>query len=84
MSVGLDDLVRTLSHSVFCDRCGYNLRCLRYVGRCPECGNAYNARPLKLKGIYHAFDLKLPVLDIFVAIISVGIGVVMIVRSLDR
>ena len=83
MSVGLDELERTLSRSVFCDRCGYNLRRLPYVGRCPECGNAYNARPLRLKGIYHAFDRKFPLLDIFVAIACVATGVVMIVRSLN-
>lgn len=83
MGVGLDELERTLSYSVFCDRCGYNLRRLPYVGQCPECGNAYNARPLKLKGIYHAFDLKFPLSDIIVAIGCVSLGVVMIYRSLD-
>ena len=83
MTVGLDELERTLSYSVFCDRCGYNLRRLPYVGQCPECANAYNARPLKLKGIYSAFDLKFPLLDIFVALACVGIGVAMIVGSLN-
>lgn len=83
MTVGLDELERTLSYSVFCDGCGYNLRGLRYVGQCPECANAYNARPLKLEGIYHAFDLKFPMWDMIVTLACAGMGGVTIVGSLN-
>jgi len=82
MPVGLDELERFLSYSVFCDRCGYNLRQLPYVGQCPECANAYNARPLMLKGIYSAFDLKFPWLDMLAGLIAVAIGVVLLLNSL--
>lgn len=83
MSVGLDELERTLAYSVFCDRCGYNLRRLPYVGQCPECANSYNARPLMLKGIYHAFDLKFPLFDIMIVLACVGMGGAMISTSLN-
>jgi len=82
MPVSLDELERFLSYSVFCDRCGYNLRQLPYVGQCPECANHYNARPLKLQGIYSAFDLKFPWLDMMAGLISLGIGMVVLVESL--
>lgn len=46
---------RRITGSVYCGRCGYNLRTLPFCYHCPECGNEYNARPLKMKGIYVPF-----------------------------
>ena len=43
---------RRITGSVYCGRCGYNLHTLPYIHRCPECGNAFNARPLQMKGIF--------------------------------
>lgn len=43
---------RRIGGTVYCGNCGYNLRTLYYVYRCPECGQEYNARPLVMKGIF--------------------------------
>ena len=51
---------RVIRGSVYCGDCGYNLRTLPYVHRCPECGNDYNARPLKLTGIFSPHDTFFP------------------------
>jgi hypothetical protein len=53
----------TLAHDVYCGVCGYNLRTLPYVGLCPECGGIYNARPLKMQGIYLAGTHEIPYLE---------------------
>lgn len=49
-----DDMYRgrMLTLSTYCGDCGYNLRTLPYIYKCPECGNEYNARPLLMKGIF--------------------------------
>lgn len=51
---------RRISASTYCSRCGYNLRTLPYVYTCPECGQAYNARPLHMKGIFLPSDHEPP------------------------
>ena len=43
---------RIIVTSLYCAQCGYNLRTLPYVYRCPECGSDYNARALKMDGIF--------------------------------
>ena len=62
------DVDRTIMQSVFCSRCGYNLRYGKYVGRCTECGHPYNARPLVMKGIFSPQDLRFPLSDIVLAL----------------
>ncbi|MFQ5414328.1 MAG: hypothetical protein ACE5E6_07695 [Phycisphaerae bacterium] len=54
---------RIIPTSLYCGTCGYNLRMLRYVGVCPECGHAYNARPLKLEGIFLPHLVEFPAGD---------------------
>lgn len=61
-----------LQSSTYCERCGYNLRTLPYVYTCPECGNEYNARPLKMKGIFQPHTTRVPVGDIAAVVFSVG------------
>jgi len=51
---------RIIPTSLYCDQCGYNLRHLPYVHACPECGNAYNARPLKMEGVFWGFGSYFP------------------------
>ena len=46
------DADRRIMSSLYCGGCGYNLRSLPFVYVCPECGNRYNARPLKMEGIF--------------------------------
>lgn len=66
---------RRIADSVYCGRCGYNLRSLPYCYHCPECGSEYNARPLVMKGIHVPFVGGLPaVVGSFVkALIFLGI-----------
>jgi hypothetical protein len=51
----------TISHAVYCGRCGYSLYTLPYRGICPECGQEYNANALEMKGIFKQDDMELPV-----------------------
>ena len=50
----------TIHGAVHCGRCGYSLRTLPYVYKCPECGQEYNARSLKMKGIFLADQADWP------------------------
>lgn len=68
-----DRVIRT---SVYCGRCGYNLRTLPYVYECPECGHAYNARPLTLHGVFLPEHAQLPQGVLFFAA-CIGISVVL-------
>ncbi len=72
MAVGSDELEklsddiyreRRIIGSVFCGKCGYNLRTLPYVHTCPECGNEFNARPLHLTGIFQLYEAEFPFRD---------------------
>ncbi len=55
---------RRITGTVFCGTCGYNLHSLPYAYRCPECGNRYNARPLKMTGIFTPNVTSFPTSDI--------------------
>lgn len=56
---------RRITGHAYCGRCGYNLRTLPYIYRCPECGQEYNARPLVMKGIFLPAQATVPVQDLF-------------------
>ena len=92
MSLGSDEVARaanevetdrTLTYSVYCERCGYNLRHAPYVGVCPECGGGYNARPLAMKGIFTPGTVRFPSLDIFLSIVCMVLGAVLIADGID-
>lgn len=70
---------RRIRHSVHCGQCGYNLRMLPYVGRCPECANEYNARPAVRQGIYVAGELAFPVVELAAAAFFMGWGIAWVV-----
>jgi len=61
---------RRLTASVYCGRCGYNLRTLPYVYTCPECGNQYNARPRNMKGIFEPQEIFFPFTDFGLAFLG--------------
>ena len=73
---------RVIVGNLYCDRCGYNLRTLPYAGRCPECGGEYNARPLKMHGIFDARLVVFPASDIFAAILTLGLGAWLILTGI--
>lgn len=82
MVVGSDELAR-LSEEMWADRrirtdlccaqCGYNLKTLTYVGRCPECGSCYSARPPFTKGIFTEDMLRFPLEEIFWMVVCLGV-----------
>ena len=51
---------RGIDRDLFCECCGYNLRTLRLIGRCPECGGEYDTRPMNVRGILSVKDLTVP------------------------
>lgn len=69
---------RRIGGSVYCERCGYNLRTLPYLYQCPECGQEYNARPLTMKGVYLPFQATVPVLDTLSVVFWAVVGVVLL------
>jgi hypothetical protein len=77
---------RIITMDLYCARCGYNLRMLPYLGRCPECGGEYNARPLRMEGIFNAQMLVFPTGDVAAAVFTWALAAVLIaagVYSLD-
>ena len=79
---GLDSQ-RTINYSLFCDRCGFNLRYGRYIGRCNECGNPYNARPLKMEGVFNPHAHRVPTADIFLTLICLGAAFVLVRENIN-
>lgn len=61
---------RVITGFIYCGNCGYNLHSLPYVYTCPECGNAYNARPLSMKGIFTPHAAHLPMSEIAGTLVS--------------
>ncbi|MFQ5489321.1 MAG: hypothetical protein ACE5GE_01255 [Phycisphaerae bacterium] len=83
MAVGADELARwgdevladrRIGTDLYCARCGYNLRTLTYLGRCPECGSQYSARPPVMKGIFTADMLRFPLEELFWTSVCLSIG----------
>lgn len=67
---------RIILQSTFCGNCGYNLKQLPFAGVCPECGGTYNARPLKMEGIFLPQFTELPLWDLslFVIFLLIALG----------
>ncbi len=64
----------TIVHSIYCGRCGHDLRYSRWVGRCNDCGHAYNARPLIMQGIFHPHEHRVPLSDTIVALLCFALA----------
>lgn len=82
MAVGSDELARwseeiltdrRIGTNLYCALCGYNLKTLTYVGRCPECGSFYSARPPVMKGIFTADMLRFPLEELFWMSVCLGV-----------
>lgn len=71
---------RRITVSVYCSKCGYDLRTLPYIYQCPECGQDYNARALSMKGIFLPHHADPPFREI--ALVAVcGTGAVIMLGS---
>ncbi len=69
---------RRIAGTVYCGNCGYNLRTLFYVYRCPECGQEYNARPLVMRGIFLPQNVSPPFVEMFAVVFCGPIAFVLI------
>lgn len=61
---------RVITDALFCAACGYPLRMLPFIGRCPECGNSYNAHSLHKDGIFVPQSAEFPATDILATLAS--------------
>ncbi|MCP4248578.1 MAG: hypothetical protein GY778_16130 [bacterium] len=71
-----DDILhdRAISSDLYCAGCGYNLRSLPYVGRCPECGSEYNGRHIWMESIFTADMLDFPIGDFAAGFLALTFG----------
>ena len=69
MPIDPDELVDVrIEDSVFCEKCGYNLRTLRISGRCPECGSWYCGRWPRRQGVIQPEEIVFPTGDVCTAL----------------
>ncbi len=64
---------RGIDRTLFCAECGYNLMTRPMIGRCPECGHTYDARSSSRRGILGDAQLRWPIGDFFLALVSGGV-----------
>ena len=71
-----------IATSLYCGSCGYNLKTLPYVGVCTECGHRYNARPLRMDGIFTPQRLEIPLGDAAAGVLSGLVAAGMTIRAI--
>ncbi len=75
---------RLMTKSVICDQCGYQLRGLPFVGRCPECGNSYSVRGIKTEGIFVPESAEFPASDLVAGLASGGLALWLVAGLVRR
>ena len=65
---------RLMTKPVICDQCGYQLRGLPFVGRCPKCGNSYSVRGIKTEGIFVPHAAEFPAMDLVAGLVGGGLA----------
>ncbi|NOS99080.1 MAG: hypothetical protein HOP29_00445 [Phycisphaerales bacterium] len=70
-------------HSVFCGFCGYNLKHGAVIGRCTECGRAYNARPMVMKGIFQPHAHSFPLVWLLQTCVALPMGIWIILGAVS-
>jgi hypothetical protein len=63
-----------IDRSLFCSECCYNLKTRPLIGRCPECGQQYDARSSSRRGIVEPQVIRWPIGDILLTLVTGGIG----------
>lgn len=81
-----DDLVhaRGVVGDTFCGTCGYNLRTRPLLGRCPECGSGYDARPHHPCGVFRPQDIRIPALPLAWGVLCLALGGPLLYLAVDR
>ncbi len=69
-----DEGPRLMTNSAICDPCGYQLRGLPFVGRCPKCDNFYSVRGGKTEGIFVPHAAKFPAMDLAAGLAGGGLS----------
>jgi hypothetical protein len=69
--------------SLYCGRCGYNLRNLPRIYVCPECGGRYDATPLRMRGIFSTERGYFPFGDALAVAISAVSAVIVGLSAFD-
>lgn len=91
--IGSDDLSRLseeyfvesrIGTPLYCAECGYNLLKLPYMYTCPECGSAYDARPLVMEGIFFPHHGYFPFGDIMAILISLVATLLLAVGAVEK
>ncbi len=75
---------RVMTRAVICDQCGYQLRMLPLVGRCPECGNSYSMRGIKMEGIFVPEAAEFPASDLVAGLVSAGLALWLVAGLVRR
>jgi len=73
---------RRIRTSIYCNKCGYNLRTLPYVYNCPECGNPYRARGISTIGIFTRQTAAVPFGDIIASVLFGITAFVLLIRAI--
>ncbi len=63
-----------IDRSLYCSECCYNLMTRPKIGRCPECGNEYDARAGAQRGVLIPQLVRWPLGDLFYTLISGAIS----------
>ncbi len=79
-----EDGPRVMTKAVICDQCGYQLRGLPLVGRCPECGNSYSMRGIKTEGIFLPHAAEFPASDLVAGLVSGGLALWLVTGLVRR
>ena len=75
---------RGIDRTLFCAECGYNLMTRPMIGRCPECGQTYDARSGSRRGILGDVPVRWPTGDYFFTVISAGLAAYLFYRGFDE
>ncbi len=79
-----DEGPRVMTKTVICDQCGYQLRGLPFVGRCPECGNSYSLRGIKTEGIFVPQAAEFPAMDLVAGLAGGGFALWLVAGLIRR
>ena len=78
---------RRIRESIYCAKCGYNLRTLPRDYICPECGNPFKIRGISREGVFWRNPVYPPISSFVASTVFGVLSVVLLVpalRPLDR
>ncbi len=73
-----------IDRALFCSECCYNLMTRPMIGRCPECGQQYDARGGSRRGILEPEIVHWPIGDFLITLFSGGVSAGMIAMAITN